>query len=159
MNKRLSNLNILTASDEIVNFPSQFQLYWHRVESGEYVVRFDNSVWCNQTTIFICWWYHKTLTVCNKMRRPMLSINRTIWYQSIMKAFTVEERVIGKGCLAKTEFLDVKEDNTFNPYFRSAKFQKKICFRIPISLRQGYQTARHSFCHSASLLSHLSYDF
>lgn len=109
MNKRLSNLNILTASGEIVNFPSQFQLYWHRVESGEYVVRFGNSVWCNQTTIFICWWYHTTLTVCSKMRCPILPVNRTIWYQWIMKAFTVEERVIWKGCLPRQNSLTWKK--------------------------------------------------
>jgi hypothetical protein len=35
-----------------------------------------------------------------------------------VQTFAVEERVIGKGCVAKTEFLKVQEDNTFSPYFR-----------------------------------------
>jgi len=37
-----------------------------------------------------------------------------------VQTFTVEERLIGKECVAKTEFLNVQEGNTFNPYFRIA---------------------------------------
>jgi hypothetical protein len=57
-------------------------------------------------------------TICNKIHHPLLSVNRTVSGQWTVQTFTVEEKVIGKRCVAKTEFLNVQEDNTFSPYFR-----------------------------------------